>query len=88
MKVNPNLEGEEDDQADGLSVLPVSSTQRPFYDGPMPTPQQKPFQSGSTPVHLTHRFMVGLLLIPMATLFDVMTASLIIATTVICLRLK
>ncbi|XP_014450612.1 WD repeat and HMG-box DNA-binding protein 1 [Alligator mississippiensis] len=58
MKVNPNLEGEEDDQADGLSVLPVSSTQRPFYDGPMPTPQQKPFQSGSTPVHLTHRFMV------------------------------
>uniref|UniRef100_A0A7M4FLX1 WD repeat and HMG-box DNA-binding protein 1 n=1 Tax=Crocodylus porosus TaxID=8502 RepID=A0A7M4FLX1_CROPO len=58
MKVNSNLEGDEDDQADGLSVLPGSSTQRPFYDGPMPTPQQKPFQSGSTPVHLTHRFMV------------------------------
>ncbi|XP_002718305.2 WD repeat and HMG-box DNA-binding protein 1 [Oryctolagus cuniculus] len=48
----------EDDQAGSIHNLPVVASQRPFYDGPMPTPRQKPFQSGSTPVHLTHRFMV------------------------------
>ncbi|XP_066481491.1 WD repeat and HMG-box DNA-binding protein 1 [Tiliqua scincoides] len=47
----------EDDQESLVPVQPVSSTQRPFYEGPMPTPRQKPFQSGSTPVHLIHRFM-------------------------------
>ncbi|XP_005047827.1 PREDICTED: WD repeat and HMG-box DNA-binding protein 1 [Ficedula albicollis] len=47
-----------DDQTGDFSALPASSTQQPFYDGPMPTPRQKPFQSGSTPVHLMHRFMV------------------------------
>eukprot|EP00070_Physeter_catodon_P007538 XP_007116223.2 WD repeat and HMG-box DNA-binding protein 1 isoform X2 [Physeter catodon] len=51
-------EEEEDDQAGSIHNLPVVTSQRPFYDGPMPTPQQKPFQSGSTPLHLTHRFMV------------------------------
>uniref|UniRef100_A0A670HS01 WD repeat and HMG-box DNA-binding protein 1 n=1 Tax=Podarcis muralis TaxID=64176 RepID=A0A670HS01_PODMU len=51
-------EEEEDDQESLAPLLPLSSTQRPFYDGPVPTPQQKPFQPGSTPVHLTHRFMV------------------------------
>ncbi|KAM7157935.1 WD repeat and HMG-box DNA-binding protein 1 isoform 2-T2 [Molossus nigricans] len=51
-------EKEEDDQADSIYNLPVVTSQRPFYDGPMPTPRQKPFQSGSTPLHLTHRFMV------------------------------
>uniref|UniRef100_A0A5F9D0B1 WD repeat and HMG-box DNA-binding protein 1 n=1 Tax=Oryctolagus cuniculus TaxID=9986 RepID=A0A5F9D0B1_RABIT len=51
-------EEEEDDQAGSIHNLPVVASQRPFYDGPMPTPRQKPFQSGSTPVHLTHRFMV------------------------------
>ncbi|NXS89847.1 WDHD1 protein, partial [Erpornis zantholeuca] len=51
-------EDDADDQTGGFSALPPSSTQQPFYDGPMPTPRQKPFQSGSTPVHLMHRFMV------------------------------
>ncbi|XP_064148570.1 WD repeat and HMG-box DNA-binding protein 1 isoform X2 [Loxodonta africana] len=51
-------EEEDDDQADNIHSLPLVSSQRPFYDGPMPTPRQKPFQSGSTPLHLTHRFMV------------------------------
>lgn len=31
---------------------------RPVYDGPLPTVPQKAFQSGSTPTHLMHRFMV------------------------------
>lgn len=53
-------EEEEDDQADSIHNLPLVTSQRPFYDGPMPTPRQKPFQSGSTPMHLTHRFMVSL----------------------------
>uniref|UniRef100_A0A3Q2I490 WD repeat and HMG-box DNA-binding protein 1 n=1 Tax=Equus caballus TaxID=9796 RepID=A0A3Q2I490_HORSE len=51
-------EEEEDDQAGGIHNLPLVTSHRPFYDGPMPTPRQKPFQSGSTPLHLTHRFMV------------------------------
>ncbi|XP_060117825.1 WD repeat and HMG-box DNA-binding protein 1 [Heteronotia binoei] len=54
----PNKPDEEDDRESLSLVLPQPSTQRPFYDGPMPTSRQKPFQSGSTPVHLTHRFMV------------------------------
>ncbi|NXJ13230.1 WDHD1 protein, partial [Odontophorus gujanensis] len=62
IKANSNLlEKEEDDVDDligGFPALPTSSTQQPFYDGPRPTPRQKPFQSGSTPVHLMHRFMV------------------------------
>nr|XP_060475702.1 WD repeat and HMG-box DNA-binding protein 1 [Panthera onca] len=60
LKTGSNLlkEEEEDDQADSVHNLPLVTSQRPFYDGPMPTPRQKPFQSGSTPVHLTHRFMV------------------------------
>ncbi|KAM5337026.1 WD repeat and HMG-box DNA-binding protein 1 [Glossophaga mutica] len=49
---------EEDDRADSIYNLPLATSQRPSYDGPMPTPRQKPFQSGSTPLHLTHRFMV------------------------------
>ncbi|XP_074854742.1 WD repeat and HMG-box DNA-binding protein 1 [Carettochelys insculpta] len=59
MKVNANLEKVDDDDQDGsIAALPVSAIPRPFYDGPMPTPPQKPFQSGSTPLHLMHRFMV------------------------------
>ncbi|XP_032107015.1 WD repeat and HMG-box DNA-binding protein 1 isoform X2 [Sapajus apella] len=60
LKTGSNLlkEEEEDDQEGGIHNLPLVTSQRPFYDGPMPTPQQKPFQSGSTPLHLTHRFMV------------------------------
>ncbi|NWR81537.1 WDHD1 protein, partial [Centropus unirufus] len=61
IKVNSTLLEKEDDDGDragGFTALPPSSTQQPFYDGPMPTPRQKPFQSGSTPAHLMHRFMV------------------------------
>uniref|UniRef100_A0A8B9PAV2 WD repeat and HMG-box DNA-binding protein 1 n=1 Tax=Apteryx owenii TaxID=8824 RepID=A0A8B9PAV2_APTOW len=61
IKANSNLldkEDDDDDQAGGFPALPASSTQQLLYDGPMPTPKQKPFQSGSTPVHLMHRFMV------------------------------
>ncbi|KAJ7345371.1 hypothetical protein JRQ81_001321 [Phrynocephalus forsythii] len=64
LKANSALDKEEEEEEEeegdleGLApIQPLSSTQRPFYDGPMPTPRQKPFQSGSTPVHLTHRFM-------------------------------
>lgn len=59
LKIGSSLfKEEEDDQGGSIHNLPVVASQRPFYDGPMPTPRQKPFQSGSTPVHLTHRFMV------------------------------
>ncbi|XP_006064929.1 WD repeat and HMG-box DNA-binding protein 1 isoform X1 [Bubalus bubalis] len=59
LKIGSSLfKEEEDDQGGSIHNLPVVTSQRPFYDGPMPTPRQKPFQSGSTPLHLTHRFMV------------------------------
>ncbi|NWH53924.1 WDHD1 protein, partial [Fregata magnificens] len=61
IKANSSLlekEDDDDDQTGGFPALPPSSTQQPFYDGPVPTPKQKPFQSGSTPAHLMHRFMV------------------------------
>uniref|UniRef100_A0A8C9DFX5 WD repeat and HMG-box DNA-binding protein 1 n=1 Tax=Prolemur simus TaxID=1328070 RepID=A0A8C9DFX5_PROSS len=51
-------EEEEDDQEGSIQSLPLVTSHRPLYEGPMPTPRQKPFQSGSTPLHLTHRFMV------------------------------
>ncbi|MED6248168.1 WD repeat and HMG-box DNA binding-domain containing protein 1 [Ataeniobius toweri] len=49
------------DDDDGSSVAPAAAPLvplRPFYEGPMPTPPQKAFQPGSTPAHLTHRFMM------------------------------
>ncbi|NXN06559.1 WDHD1 protein, partial [Indicator maculatus] len=61
IKANSSLlenKDDNDDQTGGFPALPPASTQQPFYDGPMPTPKQKPFQSGSTPAHLMHRFMV------------------------------
>uniref|UniRef100_A0A8C3CFV4 WD repeat and HMG-box DNA-binding protein 1 n=1 Tax=Cairina moschata TaxID=8855 RepID=A0A8C3CFV4_CAIMO len=61
IKANSNLlakDDDDDDQTGGFPALPASSTQQHFYDGPLPTPRQKPFQSGSTPTHLMHRFMV------------------------------
>uniref|UniRef100_A0A7N8YLT6 WD repeat and HMG-box DNA-binding protein 1 n=1 Tax=Mastacembelus armatus TaxID=205130 RepID=A0A7N8YLT6_9TELE len=42
-------------------VMPVTAPLgplRPVYEGPLPTPPQKAFQPGSTPAHLTHRFMM------------------------------
>ncbi|XP_066854705.1 WD repeat and HMG-box DNA-binding protein 1 [Anser cygnoides] len=61
IKANCNLlekDDDDDDQTGGFPALPASSTQQHFYDGPLPTPRQKPFQPGSTPAHLMHRFMV------------------------------
>uniref|UniRef100_A0A8C2VT22 WD repeat and HMG-box DNA binding protein 1 n=1 Tax=Chinchilla lanigera TaxID=34839 RepID=A0A8C2VT22_CHILA len=52
------LKEEEEDLAGSLQDLPPVTSQRPLWDGPRPTPRQRPFQSGSTPAHLTHRFMV------------------------------
>ncbi|KAM8921256.1 WD repeat and HMG-box DNA-binding protein 1 [Pelodytes ibericus] len=54
-----NTEKPEDDESitganPTLSIVPL----KPSYEGPMPTPQQQPFQSGSTPTHLMHRFMM------------------------------
>ncbi|XP_020846956.1 WD repeat and HMG-box DNA-binding protein 1 isoform X2 [Phascolarctos cinereus] len=51
-------EEEKDEHWGSTHAVLLSTSRRPFYDGPMPSPQQKPFQSGSTPPHLTHRFMV------------------------------
>lgn len=48
--------GEDDDA--GSTVVPAAAPPQPVYDGPLPTPPQKAFQPSSTPVHLTHRFMV------------------------------
>lgn len=50
-----------DDDDEGSAVVPAAAPLlplRPVYEGPMPTPPQKAFQPGSTPAHLTHRFMV------------------------------
>uniref|UniRef100_A0A8C9T5G3 WD repeat and HMG-box DNA-binding protein 1 n=1 Tax=Scleropages formosus TaxID=113540 RepID=A0A8C9T5G3_SCLFO len=41
-----------------LPSVPCPAVSQPRYEGPMPTPPQKPFQPGSTPVHLMHRFLV------------------------------
>ncbi|KAM3625824.1 uncharacterized protein V6R79_018136 [Siganus canaliculatus] len=51
--------GEDDDTGSG--IMPAAAPPlplRPVYDGPLPTPPQKAFQPGSTPAHLTHRFMM------------------------------
>lgn len=52
-----------DDDDAGSAVGPAAAPlvpSRPVYEGPLPTPPQKAFQPGSTPAHLTHRFMVRL----------------------------
>ncbi|XP_068938433.1 WD repeat and HMG-box DNA-binding protein 1 isoform X2 [Petaurus breviceps papuanus] len=51
-------EEEKEEQFGNTHIMPLRTSQRPSYNGPMPSLQQKPFQSGSTPPHLTHRFMV------------------------------
>ncbi|XP_060789640.1 WD repeat and HMG-box DNA-binding protein 1 isoform X2 [Neoarius graeffei] len=51
----------EDDGESGVFPAPVPPTAalpHPVYEGPMPTVPQRPFQPGSTPAHLMHRFMV------------------------------
>uniref|UniRef100_A0A0F8BBI7 WD repeat and HMG-box DNA-binding protein 1 n=1 Tax=Larimichthys crocea TaxID=215358 RepID=A0A0F8BBI7_LARCR len=61
LKLGRDKFGEDDDDA-GSAVMPAAAAPlvplRPVYDGPMPTPPQKAFQPGSTPAHLTHRFMM------------------------------
>ncbi|XP_063104014.1 WD repeat and HMG-box DNA-binding protein 1 isoform X2 [Cavia porcellus] len=52
------LREEEEDHTGNLRGLPPAASQRPLWDGPRPTPRQRPFQPGSTPAYLTHRFMV------------------------------
>ncbi|XP_070763353.1 WD repeat and HMG-box DNA-binding protein 1 [Enoplosus armatus] len=50
-----------DDDDTGSAVVPAAAPLvplRPVYEGPLPTPPQKAFQPGSTPAHLTHRFMM------------------------------
>ncbi|XP_068434848.1 WD repeat and HMG-box DNA-binding protein 1 [Clinocottus analis] len=50
-----------DDDVDNGALLPAATPPaalRPVYEGPLPTPPQKAFQPGSTPAHLTHRFMM------------------------------
>ncbi|KAM3876748.1 WD repeat and HMG-box DNA-binding protein 1 [Diretmus argenteus] len=51
---------EDDDDAGSAIAAPAAPAMplRPVYEGPMPTPPQKAFQSGSTPAHLMHRFMM------------------------------
>lgn len=88
IKANLNLREKEDgddDQTGGFPALPLSSTQQPFYDGPTPTPKQKPFQSGSTPVHLMHRFMVNLTLCGYIDLVALLILN--IAQFLLCLNL-
>uniref|UniRef100_A0A3Q1EC10 WD repeat and HMG-box DNA-binding protein 1 n=1 Tax=Acanthochromis polyacanthus TaxID=80966 RepID=A0A3Q1EC10_9TELE len=50
-----------DDDDAGSTVEPPAAPLvplRPVYEGPMPTAPQRAFQPGSTPAHLTHRFMM------------------------------
>ncbi|MCJ8737169.1 hypothetical protein PDJAM_G00020940 [Pangasius djambal] len=51
---------EDDGESGVLPALapPAAAAPRPVYEGPMPTAPQRAFQSGSTPTHLMHRFMV------------------------------
>ncbi|KAM4630148.1 WD repeat and HMG-box DNA-binding protein 1 [Polymixia lowei] len=59
LKLGLDKYGEDDDA--GSAIVPSAAPAvplRPVYEGPMPTPPQKAFQPGSTPTHLTHRFMM------------------------------
>uniref|UniRef100_A0A3B4V0D9 WD repeat and HMG-box DNA-binding protein 1 n=1 Tax=Seriola dumerili TaxID=41447 RepID=A0A3B4V0D9_SERDU len=59
LKLGQDRFGDDDDA--GSAVVAASAPLvplRPVYEGPMPTPPQKAFQPGSTPAHLTHRFMM------------------------------
>ncbi|XP_042274151.1 LOW QUALITY PROTEIN: WD repeat and HMG-box DNA-binding protein 1 [Thunnus maccoyii] len=59
LRLGQGLYGDDDDA--GSAVEPAAAPLvplRPVYEGPLPTPPQKAFQPGSTPAHLTHRFMM------------------------------
>ncbi|XP_068110818.1 WD repeat and HMG-box DNA-binding protein 1 [Hyperolius riggenbachi] len=53
----PEGVNDDDDRSTVAEAVPSLPLQ-PVYHGPMPTPHQKPFQPGSTPAHLMHRFMM------------------------------
>uniref|UniRef100_A0A8C4HEI4 WD repeat and HMG-box DNA-binding protein 1 n=1 Tax=Dicentrarchus labrax TaxID=13489 RepID=A0A8C4HEI4_DICLA len=56
----PDKFGDDDDDT-GSAVMPAAAPLvplRPVYEGPLPSAPQKAFQPGSTPAHLTHRFMM------------------------------
>lgn len=55
-KANDLEKAGEEDPSIKAQAIPYPS--KPSYSGPMPTPPQKPFQPGSTPSHLLHRFMM------------------------------
>ncbi|KAM6942961.1 WD repeat and HMG-box DNA-binding protein 1 [Xenentodon cancila] len=60
LKLGQDKLGDDDDDA-GSAVVPAAAPPlhlRPVYEGPMPSAPQKAFQPGSTPAHLTHRFMM------------------------------
>ncbi|XP_030644829.1 WD repeat and HMG-box DNA-binding protein 1 [Chanos chanos] len=48
----------DDDASSAILPAAAPAVPRPVYEGPMPTPPQRPFQPGSTPAHLMHRFMM------------------------------
>ncbi|KAM9409995.1 WD repeat and HMG-box DNA-binding protein 1 isoform 2-T2 [Pholidichthys leucotaenia] len=59
LKLGQDRFGDDDDT--GSAVVPAAAPLpplRPVYEGPLPTPPQKAFQPGSTPTHLSHRFMM------------------------------
>ncbi|XP_030580806.1 WD repeat and HMG-box DNA-binding protein 1 isoform X2 [Archocentrus centrarchus] len=59
LKLGQDKFGDDDDAGSALepAAAPLVPL-RPIYEGPLPTPPQKAFQPGSTPAHLTHRFMM------------------------------
>ncbi|XP_053199787.1 WD repeat and HMG-box DNA-binding protein 1 [Scomber japonicus] len=59
LKLGQGMYGDDDDA--GSAIVPAAAPLvplHPVYEGPLPTPPQKAFQAGSTPAHLTHRFMM------------------------------
>ncbi|XP_017282210.1 WD repeat and HMG-box DNA-binding protein 1 [Kryptolebias marmoratus] len=59
LKLGPDKFRDDDDA--GSTVAPEAAPLAPLhpvYEGPMPSAPQKAFQPGSTPAHLTHRFMM------------------------------
>ncbi|XP_013388895.1 WD repeat and HMG-box DNA-binding protein 1-like [Lingula anatina] len=52
--VKPSADGDAESVRSGRPAAPL----QPQPSGPRPTPLQRPFQPGSTPVHLSQRFMV------------------------------
>ncbi|KAM6950607.1 WD repeat and HMG-box DNA-binding protein 1 isoform 1-T2 [Lycodopsis pacificus] len=58
LKVGWDRFGDDEDSSAAAPAAPPLVPLRPVYEGPLPTAPQKAFQPGSTPAHLTHRFMM------------------------------